>query len=396
MKKFADWLDLRLPYRAFLKKNLTQYYVPKNLNIWYVFGSIALIVLLNQLITGIWLTMFYTPTPENAFGSIEYIMRDVNYGWLIRYMHTTGSNAFFIIIYLHIFRSLLYGSHKSPRELVWIFGVTLYLLLIIEAFTGYLLPWGQMSYWGAQAIIHLFDTIPMIGEDFANWLRGDYSISGITLSRFFALHIILIPLFLLFFTYLHLTALRRVGSNNPTGIEMKNKYAEGITFHPYYTMKDLLAAVIFFMLFASVIFFAPTLGGLFITQDNFIPANALQTPVNIHPLWYLSPYYTILRGIPYKFLGIITFFASLFILYLLPWLDRSKVRSIRYRGLFSKVALFIFVLSFIGLLVLGLISLTPTRLLIIRILTLLYFLFFLLMPFYTRFEKTKPTPENTL
>ena len=398
--KFSLWLNDRLPIVKFWNAIAAQYYVPKNFNFWYFFGSLALFVLANQIITGIWLAMYYTPTAEGAFASIEYIMREVNYGWLLRYLHSTGASAFFIIIYLHMFRSVLYGSHKKPRELVWVLGVALYLVLMAEAFMGYLLPWGQMSYWGAQVIISLFGAIPIIGHDLSLWIRGDYNISGVTLNRFFALHIIGIPLLMLLLVVLHIAALHHVGSNNPDGIEIKQRTDEngkpldGIPFHPYYTVKDLWGLTVFLILFLGVVFFAPTMGGYFLEPSNFIQADPLQTPTYIAPVWYLTPYYAMLRAIPNKLSGVLVLYSSVLILFFLPWLDRSPVRSIRYKGLYSHIAITIFVISFLMLMYLGSEIVTPTRIFLARIFTLCYFLFFLLMPFYTQYENTKHVPER--
>jgi ubiquinol-cytochrome c reductase cytochrome b subunit len=398
--KFSLWLNDRLPVTKFWNAVAAQYYVPKNFNFWYFFGSLALFVLANQIITGIWLAMYYTPTAEGAFASVEYIMRDVNYGWLLRYLHSTGASAFFIIIYLHMLRGILYGSHQKPRELVWILGVALYLLLMAEAFMGYLLPWGQMSYWGAQVIISLFGAIPVIGHDLSLWIRGDYNISGVTLNRFFALHVIGIPLLMLFMVILHIAALHHVGSNNPDGVEIKQhigangKPLDGIPFHPYYTVKDLMGVAVFLILFLGVVFFAPTMGGYFLEPSNFIQANPLKTPTHIAPVWYLTPYYAMLRAIPNKLSGVLVLYSSVLILFFLPWLDRSPVRSIRYKGLYSRIAITIFIISFLMLMYLGAEIVTPIRIFLARMFTLCYFFFFLLMPFYTQYENTKPVPER--
>jgi ubiquinol-cytochrome c reductase cytochrome b subunit len=397
---FSTWLNERLPVQAFWQRHIVNYFAPKNFNFWYFFGSLALFLIVNQIVTGIWLTMYYTPTAEGAFASIEYIMRDVNYGWLLRYMHSTGASAFFIVIYLHIFRSLLYGSHKKPRELIWLFGVVLYISLLAEAFMGYLLPWGQMSYWAAQVITSLFTAIPYIGNDLTTWIRGDYAVSGVTLGRFFALHIIAMPLFILLLIGLHISSLHKVGSNNPAGIEINKhkdqngKPLDGIPFHPYYTVKDFWGLSVFLLLFSCVIFFAPTLGGYFLEHANFSPANSMQTPSLIAPVWYMTPFYAMLRAVPNKLMGVIVLFAAIFILFFLPWLDRSKVKSLRYRGSYSKIALTIFVISFGSLIYLGIQEVTTIKKVLAQIFTVLYFAFFLLMPIYTRYEKTKPVPER--
>lgn len=394
------WVDARFPLVSTWKSHISEYYAPKNLNFLYFFGSLATIVLINQLITGLWLTMFYTPTAEQAFGSIEYIMRDVNYGWFLRYLHSTGASAFFIVIYLHMFRGLLYGSYQKPRELIWLLGMALFILLMAEAFFGYLLPWGQMSYWGAQVITSLFGAIPYIGDSLVVWLRGDYHVATATLQRFFALHVIGIPILLLFLVFLHVVALHKVGSNNPEGIEIKynldstGKPLDGIAFHPYYTVKDLLGLVVFLIIFFAVVFFAPEMGGYFLEYANFDPANAMVTPDHIAPVWYMTPFYTILRAIPNKLLGVVAMGSAILILVLLPWLDRSPVRSMRYKGLFSRYTLVAFVVSFILLGYLGTVTVTPLTQWLARLCTFVYFAYFLSMPFYTRFEKHGVVPQR--
>lgn len=398
MKRLFKWLDARFPLLNTWKEYFSAYYVPKNLNFFYFFGSIALVVLANQFITGLWLTMFYTPTAEQAFASVEYIMRDVNYGWLLRYMHSTGASAFFIVIYLHLFRGLLYGSYQRPRELVWLLGMLLYVLLLAAAFLGYLLPWGQMSYWGAEVITSLVGGIPYIGNSLEIWLRGDYSVTNATLQRFFALHVIAIPLLLLLLAFLHIVALHQVGSNNPEGIDIKNNLdqngnpVDGIPFHPYYVVKDLVGVLFFLFLFFAVVFFAPEMGGYFLEHSNFVPANPMVTPDHIAPMWYMSPFYAILRAIPDKLLGIIGMGAAVAILFLLPWLDRSPVRSMRYKGRFSRIMLGLGVASFLILGYLGTTPVNPSRLLLSRICAVLYFSYFIFMPFYTRWEVTRPVP----
>ena len=338
-----NWVDTRLPVSAFWKATMTGYQAPKNFNFWYYMGSLALFVLVIQILSGIFLTMHYKPSADLAFASVEYIMRDVEWGWFIRYLHSTGSSFFFILVYLHMFRSLLYGSHRSPRELVWIFGMLIYLALMAEAFMGYVLPWGQMSYWGAQVIINLFGAIPTIGEPLTEWIRGDFFISDATLNRFFALHVIALPLALLGLVLMHLVALRENGSNNPDGIEIKANKDEnglpvdGIPFHPYYTVKDIFGVAMFLILFAFILFFWPEAGGLFLEHDNFIPANPLVTPEHIKPVWYFTPYYAILKAVPDKLMGVILMGLSVVILFFLPWLDRSPVKSIRYKGLWYKI-----------------------------------------------------------
>ncbi|MGI4840667.1 MAG: cytochrome b [Janthinobacterium lividum] len=400
MGKLMDWVDARLPVTKMIREHLTQYYVPKNLNFFYIFGSLALLVLVNQVFTGIWLTMNYTPTAEGAFASIEYIMRDVPYGWILRYLHSTGASAFFIVIYLHMFRGLLYGSYQKPRELVWIFGMLIYLALMAEAFMGYLLPWGQMSYWGAQVIISLFGAIPLIGGELTQWIRGDYLVSGITLNRFFALHVIALPIVIAGLVVLHILALHHAGSNNPDGIDIRRHKDEagrpldGIPFHPYYTVKDLLGVAIFLLVFCSVVFFFPQMGGYFLEGANFEQANAFKTPEHIAPVWYFTPFYAILRAVPDKLLGVIAMAGAIAVLFVLPWLDRSPVKSMRYKGWISRVALALFCVAFVVLGALGAQAPTPLGTLLSRICTLVYFAYFLTMPFYTRRERTRPVPER--
>ncbi|WP_416426850.1 cytochrome bc complex cytochrome b subunit [Pseudomonas sp. App30] len=400
MSKFMAWVDARFPATKMWEEHLTKYYAPKNFNFFYFFGSLALLVLVNQIITGVWLTMSFTPSAEEAFASVEYIMRDVSYGWILRYLHSTGASAFFIVVYLHMFRGLLYGSYKKPRELVWIFGMLIYLALMAEAFMGYLLPWGQMSYWGAQVIISLFGAIPVIGNDLTQWIRGDYLISGITLNRFFALHVIALPIVILGLVVLHILALHEVGSNNPDGIEIKKLKDEngvpldGIAFHPYYTVKDIVGVVVFLFVFCSIVFFFPEMGGYFLEKPNFEQANAFKTPEHIAPVWYFTPFYAILRAVPDKLLGVMSMGAAIAVLFVLPWLDRSPVKSMRYKGWVSRVALTLFCVSFMTLGYLGVQPPTPERTLVSQVCTVLYFAYFILMPFYTRFEKTKPVPER--
>lgn len=398
--RFSVWVNERLPVAKTWREHVSQYFAPKNLNFWYFFGSLAFLVLFLQIVTGIWLTMFYTPTAKEAFSSVEFIMRDVNYGWLLRYLHSTGASAFFIVVYLHMFKALLYGSYQKPRELLWLLGMMLFLLLLAEAFFGYLLPWGQMSYWGAQVITSLFGAIPYIGDGLALWLRGDYNVADATLHRFFSLHVIAIPLLLVFFVFMHIVALHHVGSNNPDGIDIKKhkndkgQPLDGIPFHPFYTVKDLVGVIVFFIVFFSIVFFAPEMGGYFLEHANFQAADPMVTPEHIAPVWYMTPFYSILRAIPDKLMGVIAMAASIAFLFVIPWLDRSPVRSLRYRGWMSKTALGLFVLSFMVLGVLGTQSVTPLKQLLAQIFSFVYFAFFILMPFYTRFEKTKPVPER--
>jgi ubiquinol-cytochrome c reductase cytochrome b subunit len=395
-----NWFDKRLPVTSFWKATMTEYYAPKNFNFWYFMGSLALLVLVIQILSGIFLTMHYKPSAELAFGSVEYIMRDVEWGWLIRYMHSTGASFFFIVVYLHMFRSLLYGSHRAPRELVWIFGMLIYLALMAEAFMGYVLPWGQMSYWGAQVIINLFGAIPGIGEPLTEWIRGDYFISDATLNRFFALHVIALPLAILGLVLMHLVALRENGSNNPDGIEIKENKGEdgipvdGVAFHPYYTVKDIFGVAMFLMVFAFIIFFWPEAGGLFLEHDNFVPADPLVTPAHIKPVWYFTPYYAILKAVPDKLMGVILMGVSVVILFFLPWLDRSPVKSIRYKGLWYKILLGLFVVAFVRLGMLGMAEGTPAQTVEMRVWTFVYFGFFVLLYFMSPRASTKPLPER--
>jgi ubiquinol-cytochrome c reductase cytochrome b subunit len=412
-----DWFDARMPsVGEEFRKHMAEYYAPKNFNFWYFFGALSILVLAIQIVSGIFLTMNYKPDAALAFGSVEYIMRDVPGGWLIRYIHSTGASAFFIVVYLHMFRGLLYGSYKRPRELVWIFGVLIYLTLMAEAFFGYLLPWGQMSYWGAQVIVNLFGTIPFVGPDLAIWIRGDYVVGDATLNRFFAMHVIAIPLVLLGLVVAHILALHDVGSNNPDGIEIKKLKGpdghplDGIPFHPYYTVKDFAGAVVFLAVFCFVLFFLPEMGGYFLEYNNFIPADPLKTPPHIAPVWYFTPYYSILRAVPplfnSQFPGVLAMGVATLILFFLPWLDRSPVKSIRYRGALYKSAVAVFVVTFFVLGYLGTEAVTvwgqagawlghaDRATVAARVLTLLYFAFFFLMPWYTARDRTKPVPER--
>ena len=398
--KLLGWMDERLPVTSFWNDHLAKYYAPKNFNFWYFFGSLAMLVLVNQLVTGIWLTMHYKPDAQQAFGVVEYIMRDVPWGWLIRYLHTTGASAFFVVIYLHMFRGLMYGSYKKPRELVWVIGMLLYLALMAEAFLGYVLPWGNMSFWGAKVITQLFGVIPGIGETLAEWIRGDYNISDATLNRFFALHVVAIPIVLLVLVVLHIAALHTVGSNNPDGVEIKKHKDEngvpldGIPFHPYYTVKDIFGVSMFLLVFLFIVFVKPDMGGLFLEHDNYIPANPMVTPEHIKPVWYFTPFFAILKAVPDPLWGTIIMFLSIILLFLLPWFDRSEVKSIRYRLLPYKLALTSFVVSFVVLGWLGMQSGSDIQTLVARILTVVYFLFFAFMFIYSKNEKHKPVPER--
>ncbi len=424
--ELRDWVDERLPIQRAWDTHLGKYYAPKNFNIWYFFGVLALLILVLQLLTGIWLTMNYRPTASDAFSSIEYIMRDVEFGWLIRYLHSTGASAFFIIVYLHMFRGLMYGSYRKPRELLWLIGMLIYVLLIAEGFLGYVLPWGQMSYWGAQVIVSLFGAIPVVGETLLVWVRGDYLISDITLNRFFALHVVAVPLMLVAMVFLHILALHEVGSLNPDGVEIKRHKDErgvpldGIPFHPYYTVHDIVGVTVFLMLFLAAVFFAPEMGGYFLERANFVPANNLVTPEHIVPVWYYTPFYAMLRAttitwfdLDAKFWGAGVMLMAIAILFLLPWLDRSPVKSIRYKGAMSRWGLGIFVCSF---LVLGYLGSIPSsghflglqlcwqsgattvcpleNTDVAQYLTISYFAVFVLMPWYTRRERCRQPPER--
>jgi ubiquinol-cytochrome c reductase cytochrome b subunit len=444
------WLENRFPTAfAEYKKHLSEYYAPKNFNTWYFFGSLALLVLVIQIVTGIFLVMHYKPDANLAFASVEYIMRDVPWGWLVRYMHSTGASAFFIVVYLHMWRGMIYGSYRKPRELVWIFGCLIFLCLMAEAFFGYLLPWGQMSYWGAQVIVNLFSAIPFIGPELSIWIRGDYVVSDATLNRFFSFHVIAIPLVLLGLVAAHLLALHDVGSNNPDGVEIKDKKDEqgrpldGIPFHPYYTVHDIFGVAVFLFIFSAIVFFAPELGGYFLEYNNFIPADPLKTPAHIAPVWYFTPYYSMLRAttsemmyvlilcvaigaggliakgkfsslvkavifavaavtcalmlvIDAKFWGVVVMGASTLILFALPWLDHSPVKSIRYRPNWHKWIYGLFVLNFLVLGYLGVQPPSPIGERISQVGTLFYFAFFLLMPIWSRMGEFKPVPERVV
>ena len=409
-----NWIDERFPLTSTWKAHLSEYYAPKNFNFWYFFGSLALMVLVIQILTGIFLVMHYKPDASLnasgvpvAFASVEYIMREVPGGWLIRYLHSTGASAFFIVVYLHMFRGLLYGSYRKPRELIWIFGTLIFLALMAEAFMGYLLPWGQMSYWGAQVIVNLFSAIPIIGPDLSLVIRGDFVIGDATLNRFFSFHVIAVPLVLIGLVLAHIVALHEVGSNNPDGVEIKKKKdatgkpLDGIPFHPYYTVKDIVGVVVFLFFFSAVVFFMPEGGGYFLEYNNFIPADPLKTPPHIAPVWYFTPFYSILRAVTYplfgldaKFWGVVAMGASVVIIAFLPWLDRSPVKSIRYKGPIFKIALAIFLVCFFILGYLGVLPPTPGRTLVSQICAVLYFAFFLLMPWYSKIDPCKPEPER--
>jgi ubiquinol-cytochrome c reductase cytochrome b subunit len=403
-----DWFNERAPsFGPFYRKHMSEYYAPKNFNIWYIFGVLSMVVLINQIVTGIFLTMHFKPSAAEAFNSVEYIMRDVEWGWLIRYMHSTGASAFFIVVYIHMFRGVMYGSYKRPRELVWVLGMLIYLVLMAEAFLGYVLPWGQMSFWGAKVIISLFGAIPYIGGALTEWIMGDYLPSDATLNRFFALHVIALPLVLLLLVVLHIFALHEVGSNNPDGVEIKkgpkgNRWspaapADGIPFHPYFTVKDTFYTGFFLLICAFILFFEPTVGGWFLEHDNFIEANRLVTPEHIKPVWYYTPFYAMLRVIPDKLFGVLTMFGAIIILFFLPWLDRGKVKSWRYRGTGFRVALFVLGICFVWLGKIGAGPGTdPVETIVGRFLTALYFGFFAFVWAYTYFgwEKTKPVPER--
>jgi len=407
-KNVMDWVDARLPVTETYEKHLSKYYAPKNFNFWYFFGVLAVVVLVNQLLTGIWLTMSYVPTSEGAFASVEYIMRDVEYGWMLRYMHSTGASAFFLVVYLHMFRGLAYGSYQKPRELIWILGMLIYVALMAEGFFGYLLPWGNMSFWAGQVIVSLAGAIPFVGDALATWVRGDFNISGITLNRFFALHVVLIPLVLIVLVFLHILALHEVGSNNPDGVDIKKnldengKPLDGIPFHPNYTIgHDLPAIIAFLFLFCIVMFYYPDGGGYLIEHPNYEPANSLKTPNLIAPVWYYTPFYSMLRaatfplfGLDAKFWGLVVMAGAIALPVVLPWLDKSPVKSIRYKGWGSKIFLAVFIVAFFVLGYLGVQHPTPGRTLVAQLCTAIYFGYFLLMPWYTSVEKTKPVPER--
>jgi len=421
----GEWVTDRAPgLMPVYRKHMTEYYAPKNFNLWYYFGSLALLVLVNQIVTGIFLTMNYDPSATGAFDSVQYIMRDVEWGWLIRYMHTTGASLFFVVIYMHMFRGILYGSYKKPRELVWLLGMLIFLVLMAEAFMGYVLPWGNMSFWGAKVIVSLFGTIPVIGSTLVEWIMGDFLPADATLNRFFALHVIALPLVLLLLVVLHLAALHEVGSNNPDGVDIKHgakgnrwdptKPADGIRFHPYYTVKDLVGVGLFLAIAAFIIFFQPTFGGWFLEHDNSVAANNLVTPAQIKPVWYFTAFYAIVRMIPSALgtavWGVLGMFGSIALLFALPWIDVGKVKSIRYRGTGYKVALTLFVLAFLGLVMIGTdftddlfpklfgsdIDITAWDNAFGRVMTLIYFGFFVFLWLYTHlgWEKTKPVPER--
>ena len=397
---FRAWLNKRLPVDEFIDSQLVGYFAPKNFNIWYFFGSLALLVFVIQILSGIFLTMHYKVGEATAFDSVEYIMREVEWGWFIRYLHSTGASFFFIVVYLHMLRAMLYGSYRAPRELLWLFGMVVYLALMAEAFMGYVLPWGNMSYWGAQVIVNLFGTIPVVGPGLVEWIRGDYGIADATLNRFFSLHVVAVPFALAFLILMHLVALRQTGSNNPDGIEIKanldadGKPVDGIPFHPYYTVKDIVGVGAFLIFFCIVLFFVPTFGGLFLEKPNFEPANPLSTPAHIAPVWYFTPFYAMLRAVPDQQLGALLMLLAIVVFFFLPWLDRSPVKSIRYKGWLSKLFLGAFVIAFVVLGYLGMMPAEGSYVLLARIFTIVYFAFFLLMPWYTRIEKTAPVPQR--
>jgi ubiquinol-cytochrome c reductase cytochrome b subunit len=408
LTSFVAWIDKRFPLTSNWKAHLTEYYAPKNFNFWYYFGSLAMLVMVNQLLTGIFLTMNYKPDAGMAFASVEYIMRDVDFGWLIRYMHSTGASMFFVVVYLHMFRGMMYGSYRKPRELLWLIGSMIFFVLMMLAFTGYILPWGQMSYWGAMVIVSMIGAIPVIGETLSQLLLGDFTLSDAALNRFFAYHVVTLPVLLVTLVVVHVIALHEVGSNNPDGIEIKenrdpetNIPVDGIPFHPYYTVKDIFGVVVFLIVFCGILFFAPEMGGYFLEYNNFIPANTLQTPDHIAPVWYFTPYYSMLRAATVNFLwidaklwGIVLMGGSVAIICLLPWLDRSPVKSIRYKGPYFKTALTLFVISVFVLGWLGTKTPTPLYTTLAQIFTVVYFAFFLLMPWYSKIDKCKQEPKR--
>lgn len=399
-KKVFNWIERRLPLAAIAKSQLSEYFAPKNFNFWYFFGSLALLVLVMQIVTGIYLMMYYKPSAAEAFISVEYIMRDVDWGWLMRYMHAVGSSSFFIVIYLHMFRALLYGSYKEPRELLWIIGMFIYLILMAEAFMGYLLPWGQMSYWGAQVITELFGSIPWVGSIMTEYLRGDYVVSDSTLNRFYALHVVAIPLLIIGTVFLHLMALRTTGSNNPEGIEIKKQLGkdgiplDGIPFYPYYVVKDIFGVAFFLTLFFIVVFYAPELGGIFLEHDNFTPANTILTPSHIKPVWYFTPFYSILRAVPDKLFGVMAMGGAVVVLFFIPWIDRCKTKSIRYRGLSYKILLSVFTSSFVALGYLGMQPVNDLNTFLARLFSILYFGYFIILFFTSKNEKCLPVPDR--
>ncbi len=400
MSNLLGWIDERFPLTKMWNEHLAEYYAPKNFNFWYFFGSLALMVLVIQIVSGIFLTMHYKPDGAMAFASVEYIMRDVPYGWLIRYIHSTGATAFFVVVYLHMLRGLLYGSYKKPRELIWLFGMFIYLALMAEAFMGYLLPWGQMSYWGAQVIISLFSAIPVIGDDLTLWIRGDFVIGDATLNRFFALHVIALPLVLVFLVIAHVLALHEVGSNNPDGVEIKkNKDAngiplDGIPFHPYYSVKDIVGVVVFLFFFSVVLFYFPDGGGYMLEHANFIASDPLKTPEHIAPVWYFTPFYAILRAVPDKLMGVGAMGGAIVVLFFLPWIDRCKVKSIRYRSGIFKANLIVFCVSFVVLGWLAMQPVTETITFMSRLFSFLYFAFFVVLYVTSKNESTKPVPDR--
>jgi ubiquinol-cytochrome c reductase cytochrome b subunit len=397
---FRAWLNKRLPVDQFVADQLTGYYAPKNFNIWYFFGSLALLVFVMQILTGIFITMHFKPGWSTAFDSLQYFVREVPYGWLIHPLHAVGASFSFVVVYLHMARALMYGSYKGPRELLWVIGMLIYLALMAEAFMGYVLPNGNMSYWGAQVIINLFGTIPGIGDALTEWIRGDYGIGDATLTRFFSLHVIAVPFLLAMLIALHLVALRQVGSNNPDGIEIKanlgpdGKPVDGIPFHPYYTVKDIVGVGAFLTVFAIVVFFVPTFGGLFLEAPNFEPANPMSTPEHIAPVWYFTPYYAILRAVPDQKFGALLMALSVAAFLFLPWLDRAKNKSVRYRGLLSKLLLGMFFVTFCVLMWLGLKPADGIYVLLARIFTVLYFAFFALLPIVSKFDGNGPVPTR--
>lgn len=401
MSNLLGWIDERFPLTKMWNEHMGEYYAPKNFNFWYIFGVLALVVLVIQIVSGIFLTMHYKPDAAFAFASVEYIMRDVPYGWLIRYIHSTGATAFFVVVYLHMLRGLMYGSYKKPRELLWLFGMFIYLALMAEAFMGYLLPWGQMSYWGAQVIISLFSAIPVIGDDLTQWIRGDFVIGDATLNRFFALHVIALPFVLVFLVIAHILALHEVGSNNPDGVEIKKTKdpvthipLDGIPFHPYYSVKDTLGIVVFLFFFSVIMFYFPDGGGYMLEHANFIASDALKTPEHIAPVWYFTPFYAILRAVPDKLMGVGAMFGAIAVLFVLPWLDRCKVKSIRYRSGIFKANLVMFCVSFV---VLGWLAMQPvneTITFLSRLFSFLYFAFFVILFITSKNESTKPVPDR--
>ncbi len=399
MKGLTDWINDRLPFRELAREHLTEYYAPKNFNIWYVFGSLALLVLVIQIVSGYFLLIHYQPNEDAAFDSVQTIMFDVKWGWVLRYTHTTGASMFFIVVYLHMFRGLMYGSYRKPRELLWIIGFIIYLTLMAEAYLGYVLPFGNMSFWGGKVITSIIEAVPYVGDWLGSLARGGFGIGTPTLNRFMGMHVVLVPLVLIALVAVHVLALHKVGSNNPDGIEIKEhpgpdgKPLDGIPFHPFYTVKDIFGTCVFLTVFCAIVLYAPTMNGLFIELANYTPANPLKTPPDITPAWYLAPFYAMLRSVPNKLGGIGALALAVILPFFLPWLDRNPVKSVRYRpvylGMLVVLVISVFVLGWIGMQ-----PASPALLLPGRIFLGLYLLFFLTLPVVSHFEPTKQVPQR--